>query len=56
MEGYESLIKVFHDRGLPGVVEALDEMYKDHEAHKKDRIPDQIPPPFVPPSKEVTLG
>lgn len=56
MEGYDSLIKVFHDRGLPGVVEALDEIYKEHIAKQQNSPADQIPPPFVAPPQEVHLG
>lgn len=56
MEGYDSLTKVFRDRGLPGVVEALDDIYKEHIAKKEQPLVDSYPPPIVPAPKEVTLG
>lgn len=56
MEGYDSLIKVFHDRGLPGVVEALDDIYKEHIGKQEKPKVDPLPPPFGEVPKEVNLG
>lgn len=56
MDEFKTLLQIFYEQGIQGVILALEELFAVHHAAKSKPDTAPLPPPFVETPKEVNNG